>query len=87
MNIAEVVDGVTLFFKDVMKQKCRVLTVSQNDKSWKALCEVNVDPDYTTRRGMGDIVEIYEVEINGAKEVVSFSLKETKRKASLDSEM
>ncbi len=86
MNISEVVDSVTLFFKDVMKQKCRVLTVTPGDKSWKALCEVNVDPDYTTRRGLGDIVELYEVEVNSAKEVISFSLKETKRKASLDSE-
>lgn len=86
MNISEIVDKVTQFFKEVMKQKCRVLTITPKDKDWKVICEVNIDPDYTTKRGLGDIVELYEVEINSSLEIVGFSLKETKRKVALDGE-
>lgn len=86
MNISEIVDKVTLFFKEVMKQKCRVLSITPKEKDWKVLCEVNIDPDYTTKRGLGDIVELYEVEINSSLEIVGFSLKETKRKVALDGE-
>jgi len=86
MNVSEIVDGVTLFFKEVMKQRCRILSVAPKDKDWKVLCEVNVDPDYTTKRGLGDIVEVYEVDINNSMEIIGFSLKETKRKVALDGE-
>lgn len=86
MNIAEVVVKVSQFFKEVMKQKCRVLSIVPKDKDWKVTCEVDVDTDYTTKRGLGDIVEIYEVELSSSLEIISFNLKETKRKVAIDSE-
>ncbi|MDF2543913.1 MAG: Gas vesicle synthesis protein GvpO [Herbinix sp.] len=86
MNISEVVGKVTLFFREVMKQRCRVLSIVPKEKGWKVVCEVDVDTDYTTKRGLGDIVEIYEVELSDTQEILSFTLKETKRKVAIDSE-
>lgn len=86
MNISEISNSVNRFFKETLNQKCRILSVIPKDKEWEVRCEINIDPNYTTVRGMGDIVEIYEVIINSAMEIIGFSLKETKRKAALDNE-
>lgn len=86
MNISEITERVNRFFKDTLSQQCRILSVVPKDKDWEVRCEINIDPNYTTIRGMSDIVEIYEVVINSNLEIISFSLKETKRKAALDNE-
>jgi hypothetical protein len=87
MHIFEIAEKVNGFFKEVMKQNCRILTIIPKEKDWEVLCEVNIDPQYTAIRGMGDIVEIYEVVMNSSMEIISFSRIETKRKAALDNEM
>jgi hypothetical protein len=86
MSISELTKSVRDFFSQVLKQNCRVLSVMPYENSWKATCELTVDPDYTTRKGMGDIVEVYEVFIDDHLNVSGFTLKETKRKATLDNE-
>lgn len=86
MKIPELANSINQFFEKIIKQKCRILSIIPKDNEWVATCEVNIDPDYTTKRGMGDIVEIYEVHVNENEEVISYSLKETKRKAALDNE-
>ena len=86
MDITKLADSVIQFFAKTMKQRCRILSILPGENEWISACEVDVDSDYTTKRGMGDIVEIYEIHINGNMEVVSFTLKETKRKAALDKE-
>ncbi|MGB8454945.1 MAG: hypothetical protein WCD89_21780 [Anaerocolumna sp.] len=84
MNISEIADVITKFFGEVIKQKCRILSIMPKENKWEVLCEVTVDPDYTTRRGLGDIVEIYEVLVDTSMEINGFTLKETKRKVALD---
>lgn len=86
MKLSELADSVKSFFENVMKQKCRILSIIPKENKWDVICEVSIDSDYTTRRGMGDIVEIYEVQINNSKEILGFALKETKRKVALDKE-
>ncbi|GEM_PF-1601649 len=86
MKISEISDSVNRFFKETLNQKCRILSVTPNDKEWEVRCEVNIDPNYTAIRGIGDIVEIYDVILNSTMEIISFTLKETKRKAALDNE-
>ncbi len=86
MKISEIADSVNRFFREVLNQKCRVLSIIPKDKDYEVRCEVNIDPDYTTKRGLGDIVEIYDVIVNSSLEIVSFTLKETKRKAALDND-
>ena len=86
MSISELTNSVSEFFSKVLKQNCRVLSVMAYENGWKATCEINVDPDYTTRKGMGDIVEIYEVYLDDRLEVSGFALKETRPKAALDND-
>jgi len=86
MKISELANSAIDFFEKVIKQNCRVLSIMPKDNEWVAVCEVCIDPDYTVKRGMSDVVEVYEVHINDALEIVGFSLKETKRKAALDNE-
>jgi hypothetical protein len=47
-------------------------------------CEITVDSEYTTRKGIGDIVEIYEVHANENMEIIEFVLIKTKKKATVD---
>ncbi|MPN51083.1 hypothetical protein SDC9_198724 [bioreactor metagenome] len=54
------------------------------EDGWEALCEVDVDPNYTVKRGLSDVVEIYEVRMNKDMEIDGFTLKETKLKAMPD---
>ncbi|MGB8454949.1 MAG: hypothetical protein WCD89_21800 [Anaerocolumna sp.] len=86
MNISQLADMVIEFFADVMKQKCRILSIMPKESEWEVMCEVNIDPDYTTSRGLGDLVEIYQVHIKNSMEIMDFNLKETKRKANLSEE-
>jgi hypothetical protein len=86
MSIAELAKSTSDFFAQVLKQKCRVISIIADDKSWKATCEVEIDPEYTTRKGMGDIVEIYEVFLDDHLGVTGFAKIETKRKAEIDND-
>jgi hypothetical protein len=86
MSVYDLTKKVNAFFSEVLGQKCRVLTVLHDENQWKAACEVIVDPEYTTRKGLGDIVEIYEVYLDDRLDVTGFALKETKRRASIDDE-
>ncbi|OGO93636.1 MAG: hypothetical protein A2Y17_00825 [Clostridiales bacterium GWF2_38_85] len=86
MKISELTNSINIFFEKDMKQKCRILSIMPDDKNWIVTCEVMVDPDYTVRKGIGDIVEIYEVYLNCDMAVTGFKLKETKRKATVDNE-
>jgi hypothetical protein len=84
MSIQDLTKKVSIFFAEVLKQKCRVLSVNYDKTQWKAICEVIVDPEYTTRKGLGDIVELYEVSLDDDLEVTGFTLKGTKRRATID---
>ena len=86
MNISKVADSIILFFDKSLNRKCRILSVMPKENGWEALCETDIDPDYTTRRGLSDVVEIYEVLVSSGLEIEGFKLQETKRKASLDNE-
>jgi len=86
MNISELANSVIAFYDSIMKQKCRVLSVMPDNGGWTVVCEVVVDPNYTVKKGIGDIVELYEVHLNEKAEITGFELKETKRKASVDNE-
>lgn len=86
MNTTKLSDIVKEFFEKVLIQKCRILSIIPKEDQYEVICEVTIDPAYTTIRGLGDIVEIYQVNINSSMEIAGFSLKETKRKAALDQE-
>lgn len=84
MSLDKYVKAIKEFFVDVINQQCRVLTLVRSEEKWKAICEVLVDPQYTTRKGLGDIVEIYEVYLTDNFEIVGYELKTTKPRASID---
>lgn len=84
--VPEIIRIVSQFFEDVIGNKCRVLSVLPGEKECKVICEAEVDTNYTTRRGLGDIVEVYEVILDGNRNVTSFKMVERKRKAALDHE-
>jgi hypothetical protein len=84
MNVSKLADSVILFFSKVLNYKCRILAIVPKENGWEGLCEVDVDPNYTMKRGLNDIVEIYEVQISSKLEIEGFTLKETKMKASAD---
>ena len=86
MNISKVAECINNFFANMLNHRCRILSIIPKENGWEAMCEMDIDPDYTTRRGISDIVEIYEVLVSSNLEVEGFSLKETKRKAALDRE-
>ena len=86
MTIVECIASVRKFFRIVLGENCRVLTAVKEADTWKAVCEVLVDQDYTTRQGLGDIVEIYEVYVNEEQEVTGYKLVATKRRAEIDEE-
>jgi hypothetical protein len=84
MSILDLAKKINAFFTEVFGASCRVLSVLPDGNSWKSVCEVIVDPEYTTRKGLGDLVEIYEVNLNEKLEVTGFTIKETKRRANID---
>ena len=86
MTISKVADSILVFFEKILGHKCRILSIVPKEDGWEASCEIDIDPNYTTRRGISDVVEVYDVQLNGGLEVVGFSLRQTKRKASLDKE-
>jgi hypothetical protein len=86
MNISRLADCIILFFNKVLNSRCRILSIMPKDNGWEALCEVDVDPNYTVKRGLSDIVEIYEVHVSSEMEIEGFTLKETRLKATPDRE-
>ena len=83
MSLDKYINVIKDFFVDVLNQQCRVLTLIKCEKHWKAVCEVIVDTQYTTRKGLGDIVEIYEVFLNDNLDIIGYELKFTKPRAAL----
>jgi hypothetical protein len=86
MNISKVAECISNFFAKMLNHRCRILSIMPKENGWEAMCEMDIDPDYTTRRGLSDIVEVYDVFVSKELEVEGFVLKETKRKAALDKE-
>jgi len=84
MSISKLADSIILFFSRLLNYKCRLLSIMPKEDGWEALCEVDVDPNYTVKRGLSDVVEIYEVRMNKDMEIDGFTLKETKLKAMPD---
>ena len=83
MLITEFIDTAEKFFEEVLHEKCRIITIIKEEDKWKVVCEVIVDPEYTTRKGLGDIVEIYNVYLNDKREIIGYEIKETKKRASI----
>ena len=84
MSVKSISDETQKFFQEVLNQKCRVIGVLQDEDKWKAVCEVLVDPEYTTRKGLGDIVEIYNVYLSNTKEIIGYEIVATKKRSSLE---
>ena len=83
MGIASYIQSVEQFFDELLHQKCRIITVMNEEDDWKAVCESLVDTEYTTRKGLGDVVEIYNVHLNSRYEVLGYELVETKKRVTL----
>lgn len=81
--IISIIDSVNKFFEEVLQQRCRVVTVVKDEDKWKVVCEVIVDSEYTTRKGLGDLVEVYNVYLNNNKEILGYEIIETKKRAAL----
>lgn len=86
MSVIKYVETAKNFFVKDLGIECRVLSVIKEEKNIRVICEINVDQDYTTRKGLGDIVEIYDVFLDDKYEVVGYELKETKKRASLEND-
>lgn len=81
MSVIDCIECVRDFYKNVLKQNCRVITVIKEKDRWKAVCEVDVDREYTTRKGIGDMVELYEVYVNDNQEILGYQQTATRPKA------
>lgn len=81
MLIVSITNSVNSFFKEVLHEKCRILAVIRDGDNWKSTCEVQIDPEYTTRKGIGDMVEIYTVYLNDKQEIIGYEIKSTKKRA------
>lgn len=86
MSVIKYVEATKNFFAEDLGIQCRVLSVIKEEKNIRVICEINVDQDYTTRKGLGDIVEIYDVFLDDKYEIVGYELKETKKRASLEND-
>lgn len=84
--VLRIVEVVQKFFLEVLGEKCRVSTVLKEEENWKVVCEVNIDTEYTTRRGLGDLVEVYDVFLNHKLEIMGYDLKNTKKRGTIDAD-
>lgn len=81
MLIESIINTVSNFFKEVLHEKCRVLAVVKDEEKWKSVCEVQINPEYTTRKGIGDMVEIYNVYLNDKEEIIGYEITSTQKRA------
>jgi hypothetical protein len=84
MSVKLISDETKKFFQEVLNEKCRIIGVLKDEDKWKAVCEVLVDTDYTTRKGLGDIVEIYNVYLSNSGEIIGYEITSTKKRSSLE---
>lgn len=84
MEIVKLIERIKGFFGSVLNMECRILSIMKTDDGWKGMVEVCVDEEYTRRRGLGDIVEIFEIFLNNSGEIAGYELKSTKTRASLE---
>lgn len=83
MSVISYIDIVKKFFLKMLQQECRIITVVREEDKWKVVCEVIVDPEYTTRKGLGDVVEIYNVYLNDNQEILGYEIKATRKRAAI----
>lgn len=84
MEVVKFIERIKSFFTNILNMECRILSIVKTDDGWKGTVEVLVDEEYTRRRGLGDIVEIFEVFLSESGEIAGYELKATKRRASLE---
>lgn len=81
MLMVSIINSVNKFFEEVLDEKCRILGVVKDGENWKSTCEVQIDPEYTTRKGIGDMVEIYNVYLDDKQEIVGYEVISTQKRA------
>lgn len=83
-QIMALTEQIKLFSVNVLGRPCRILGMIREEDHWEITCEIDVDSEYTTRKGLGDIVEVYEICADPSMCITGFKLKQTRRKAALD---
>jgi hypothetical protein len=73
MEIKEVMNNVSDFFEDHVAPPHKITAVEQGaEAGWKLTLEVIEEKEYMKKYAKDEMVGVYEVDVNGKKEVTSF---------------
>ncbi|MDD3395265.1 MAG: hypothetical protein PHG19_11600 [Anaerotignum sp.] len=85
MTFVNTINKIKSFYTNELKTDCRILGLHKTDGGYTATCEVLVDPEFTRKKGIGDMVEIYEVLVNETGDITGYEKKATKMRATVES--
>ncbi len=86
MTFVNILNKIKSFYTDELKTDCRILSLHKTEGGYAATCEVLVDPEFTRKKGIGDMVEIYEIFVNETGDITDYEKKATKMRATVESE-
>ncbi|WP_164214961.1 gas vesicle protein GvpO [Virgibacillus sp. YIM 98842] len=73
MEIKEVMKNVNNFFAEHVAPPHKITAVEQGEEEgWKLMLEVIEEKEYMKKYAKDEMVGVYEVSVNGEKEVTSF---------------
>ena len=84
MTFTDIIKKIKIFYSNELNINCRILGLQKTNGGYTATCEVLVDPEYTIKKGLGDMVEIYEVLVNETGDITGYKKKATKMRAAVE---
>ena len=89
MSAVKATEAASRFFEDVLQKTARVIEVDRAEEGdgWWALLEAVEESEFMRKYGRGDMLGLYEVNLDKAFQVTSYSRRGLKERTAVTSDV
>ena len=89
MSVIKATEAARRFFEDVLHRNARVIEVDRADDAsgWWALVETVEESEYMRKYGRGEMMGLYEVNLDEDFQIASYSRRGLKERTAVSSEV
>lgn len=84
MEIKEIIENVTSFFNEHVAPLHKITAIEANEEEgWTLVVETIEEREYMKRYAKDEMIGVYDVKLNGDKEIVSFKRNDIRYRSSI----
>jgi len=89
MSAAKATESARRFFEEVLRKSARVIQVdrAEQGQGWCAVVEAVEESDFMRRYGRGDVLGLYQVNLDQDFQVTSYSRRGLKERSAVTSDV